>query len=52
MLFNMALKNGNLISINEVKSGLKCDCFCPVCNSQLVARLRINRKDNWDRRFC
>lgn len=38
MLFNMALKNGNLISINEVKSGLKCDCFCPVCNSQLVAR--------------
>ena len=38
MLFNMALKNGNLISINEVESGLKCDCFCPVCNSQLVAR--------------
>ena len=31
-------ENGNLISINEVKSGLKCDCFCPVCNSQLVAR--------------
>ena len=38
MLFNMALKNGNLISIDEVESGLKCNCFCPVCNSQLVAR--------------
>lgn len=38
MLFNMALKNGNLISIDEVENGLKCDCFCPVCNSQLVAR--------------
>ena len=38
MLFNMALKNGNLISIDEVESGKDCGCFCPVCNSQLVAR--------------
>lgn len=40
MLFNMALKNGNLISIDEVEviSGKDCGCFCPVCNSQLIAR--------------
>ena len=38
MLFNMALKNGNLISIDEVISGQYCGCFCPVCNSPLVAR--------------
>jgi len=43
MLFNMALKNGNLISIDEVDSGLKCDCFCPVCNSPLVARKGYER---------
>ena len=40
MLFNMALKNGNLISIDEVEviSGKDCGCFCPVCNSPLIAR--------------
>ena len=38
MLFNMALKNGNLISIDEVVQGSKCEYFCPVCNSQLIAR--------------
>ncbi len=38
MLFNMALKNGNLISIDEVISGKDCGCVCPVCGAQLIAR--------------
>lgn len=34
-----ALKNGNLISANMVERGLACNCTCPSCNSQLVARI-------------
>lgn len=35
-----ALKNGKLIEISDVKSGLHLDCFCPNpnCNSNLIAR--------------
>ena len=32
------LLNGELIHINEVSSGLECNCICPFCNSQLIAR--------------
>ncbi|WP_303924866.1 competence protein CoiA family protein [Draconibacterium sediminis] len=32
------LKNGEIVSIDQVESGLKCDCFCPACNGRLIAR--------------
>ncbi len=33
-----ALKDGKAININEVESGLFCNCYCPICNGKLVAR--------------
>jgi competence CoiA-like predicted nuclease len=33
-----ALKNSVLTNISEVESGLKCNCVCPCCGSQLVAK--------------
>ena len=33
-----ALHYGQIISIADVESGLKCDCICPSCGAQLVAR--------------
>ena len=33
-----ALKDGNIISINDVESGLKCESFCPACGERLVAK--------------
>jgi len=33
-----AIKNGELVHVSEVESGLKCDCTCPACNVRLVAR--------------
>ncbi|MCL2775976.1 MAG: hypothetical protein FWD71_21915 [Oscillospiraceae bacterium] len=33
-----AVKNGTLIHVSEVESGLKCGCTCPACNARLVAR--------------
>lgn len=32
------LKNGNLVSIDDVESGLACECFCPACKKQLIAK--------------
>lgn len=32
------LKDGELVSIDSVPSGLECGCVCPVCNKKLVAR--------------
>ena len=33
-----ALRNGLLVNISEVQSGLRCNCTCPGCNEELVAR--------------
>ena len=33
-----ALSNGKLVSVEDVPAGLKCDCFCPACGEQLVAK--------------
>lgn len=30
--------NGNFISINQVSSGLACNCSCPGCGRRLVAK--------------
>jgi len=42
-IFNYAIKNGNLIYIDDVKNGLKCGCICPACQQILVAK---NSKNN------
>lgn len=31
-------RDGKLISINEAKRGLACNCICPACKSVLIAR--------------
>lgn len=33
-----ALHEGKLIYVDNVKNGLKCNCFCPACGDKLVAR--------------
>lgn len=32
------LKNGSLVDVTQVNSGLECGCICPACGSALVAR--------------
>jgi ssDNA-binding Zn-finger/Zn-ribbon topoisomerase 1 len=36
--FTYALKNGKLININQVGSGMSCGCLCPACGGSLIAR--------------
>jgi len=33
-----ALKNGELVGVDDVESGLKCECVCPACGERLVAK--------------
>ena len=33
-----ALHDGNIVSINDVESGMKCGCVCPACGSPLIAK--------------
>ena len=33
-----ALKDGCLVSIEDVESGIACGCKCPACNENLVAK--------------
>jgi hypothetical protein len=38
------LRNGQLLTIDQVASGLACDCVCPACGSRLVAKKgKVNR---------
>jgi len=37
MFTEYALKNGRLVHVSEVERGLKCGCFCPNCNEQMIA---------------
>lgn len=32
------LKNGEITDISNVENGIKCECFCPQCGSQLIAK--------------
>lgn len=32
------LRDEKLLTIEEVESGLKCNCFCPTCKKRLIAR--------------
>lgn len=33
-----ALRHGEIVSIDDVESGLKCECTCPACGEPLVAK--------------
>ena len=33
-----ALKDGEIVGIQEAQSGLKCGCYCPACGEALVAK--------------
>jgi len=45
MKLNFGIKNGDIIEISKVESGLKCGCICPSCGSQLIAR-KGNKKEH------
>lgn len=38
LLLTYALKNNNIVSIDDVESGLNCGCVCPACGEPLVAK--------------
>ncbi len=38
------LKDGKLIHINDVDSGLECGCICPACSHLLVAKKGQDKK--------
>lgn len=40
MIHNLsfALKNGKVVTIDEVESGFACNCVCPACQTRLVAK--------------
>ena len=31
-------EKGDLVHVDEVKTGLECDCSCPACNESLIAK--------------
>lgn len=41
------LKNGEIVSIEQVESGLNCDCFCPACNSRLIAKKGLEKQHHF-----
>lgn len=42
-----AMQEGELVSISEVERGLQCNCTCPACNAQLVARRGIQKRHHF-----
>lgn len=42
-IFEWGLKDGNIIHVDNVENGLACNCFCPDCETPLVA---FNRQGN------
>lgn len=50
-----ALRNGDLVSIDDVEAGLKCNCICPHCKTTLVARkgkLRVHHFAHYSTADC
>lgn len=33
-----AIRNGFWVNIDEVESGIECNCICPICGSKMVAK--------------
>ncbi len=42
-----AMKDGRAVHISEVSRGLDCDCFCPGCLGQLVAKKGDKRRPHF-----
>ncbi len=42
-----ALKDNTLVSIDQVEKGLACNCICPACKAQLVARKGDKREHHF-----
>lgn len=38
MNLDFGIKEGKVIKITDVKSGLACDCYCPACGAKLIAK--------------
>lgn len=47
ILLPYGLKDGALIHISKVESGLVCNCICPSCHTQLVAKKGENVQDHF-----
>ena len=41
------LKEGKIVSIEQVESGLKCDCYCPACDGRLIARKGLEKQQHF-----
>lgn len=41
------LKEGKIVSIEQVESGLKCDCYCPACNGRLITRKGLEKQHHF-----
>lgn len=39
-------KNGKIIYIENAENGLKCDCVCPGCGQQLIAKNNGTKKEH------
>ena len=38
ILYGIRIDNGKVANINEVPTGLECNCLCPQCNMKLIAK--------------
>lgn len=47
ILIPYGLKDGVLIHVSKVKSGLACNCICPACHEKLVAKKGESRQDHF-----
>lgn len=45
-----ALKDGNIVSIDDVPSGMECGCVCPACGDELIAHKGQKRMHHFKHR--
>ena len=38
LIYGIRNSDGKVVSIDDVPSGLQCDCRCPICNENLIAK--------------
>ena len=41
------LKNGKIVTIGQVESGLACNCICPACKGRLIARKGVDKQHHF-----
>lgn len=44
ILYGIRANSGEIVNINEVANGLKCNCLCPHCNVKLIAKTEGKKK--------